>query len=115
MTLWGHDARHIARLEAAGVNELYLPGVALPPDIRLVSEMEQTAGSDLVIFVTPSKATREVAGALAKVPLAPGAILLQLTLPLFRYLFHQLSAIFIECTHHRRMGANRQFIQQLQA
>ena len=79
VTLWGHDPGHIARLAASGANELYLPGIALAPEIRPVSEMEQTAGSDLVIFVTPSKATREVAEALAKISLAPGAVLLSCT------------------------------------
>ncbi len=79
VTLWGHDAAHIARLAADRVNETYLPGVPLATGIRPVAELAQTAGSDLVIFVTPSKATREVATALAGVSLAPGAVLLSCT------------------------------------
>ena len=30
VTLWGHDAAHLDAVRAAGRNERYLPGVALP-------------------------------------------------------------------------------------
>ena len=41
-------------------------------------------------------------------PLVSDAILPQLTLPLFRDGLHQLSTIFVECSHHRGIVANCQ-------
>ena len=79
VTLWGHDPEHIARLRETGLNETYLPGVSLPPTIAPVTDLATVAGSDLIIFVTPSRALRQVAGQLAAVPLASGAVLLSCT------------------------------------
>ncbi len=79
VTLWGHDPEHIRRLRETRLNETYLPCVPLPPTIAPVEDLAEVAGSDLVIFVTPSRALREVAGQMAAVPLAPGAVLLSCT------------------------------------
>ena len=97
VTLWGHDPEHIARLSATGANETYLPGIALAPAIRPVADLAQAAGSDLIIFVTPSKATREVAGALAKVTLAPEAVLLSCTKGIEFGTGRRMSEIIAEC------------------
>ena len=79
VTLWGHDAEHIRCLRKTRQNAAYLPGVALPPAVVPVEDLAAVAGSDLVVFVTPSRALREVAALLAAVPLAPGAVLLSCT------------------------------------
>lgn len=79
VTLWGHDADHIRRLRETRLNATYLPGVPLPPKVFPVGTLADVAGSDLVVFVTPSRALREVAEQLAPVPLAPGAVLLSCT------------------------------------
>ena len=79
VTLWGHDPEHIRRLRDSRTNETYLPGVPLPPPVAPVVDFAEVAGSDLVLFVTPSRALREVVGQLAAVPLAPGAVLLSCT------------------------------------
>ncbi len=79
VTLWGHDPDHIRRLRETRMNETYLPCVSLPPKVTPVADLAEVAGSDLVLFVTPSRALREVAGQLAAVPLAPGAVLLSCT------------------------------------
>ncbi len=79
VTLWGHDPDHIHRLRDTRLNDAYLPGVPLPPTVAPVADLAGVAGSDLVVFVTPSRALREVAGQLAAVPLAPGAVLLSCT------------------------------------
>jgi glycerol-3-phosphate dehydrogenase (NAD(P)+) len=34
VTLWGHDAEHLAQLRETHANTLYLPGVALSPKIK---------------------------------------------------------------------------------
>lgn len=80
VTLWGHDAAHIDLLRATGTNEKYLPGVGLPPTIELVCDLATIDGSDLAVFVTPSRAIREVAGQVASAArLAPGAVVLSCT------------------------------------
>ena len=79
VTLWGHDPDHIRRLRDTRLNDAYLPCVPLPPTVAPVADLADVAGSDLVVFVTPSRALREVAGQLAAVPLASGAVLLSCT------------------------------------
>lgn len=79
VTLWGHDPAHIDTLRNTATNEKYLPGVALPPSVLPTANLQAVADSDLVVFVTPSRAIREVAGQLAAVSLAPEATLLSCT------------------------------------
>ena len=79
VTLWGHDPEHIGQLRTTRRNAKYLPGVVLPEAVTFTSALADAAGSDLVVFVTPSRALREVAGRLADVPLAPEAVVLSCT------------------------------------
>ena len=77
--LWGHDADHIGQLVSTRRNNKYLPGVGLPAGVTPTANLADAAGAALVLFVTPSRAIREVAGRLADVPLAPDAVLLSCT------------------------------------
>ena len=61
VTLWGHDPAHIRTLCTSGTNDKYLPGVTLPPAVQPVADLAIAAGADLAVFVTPSRALREVA------------------------------------------------------
>lgn len=61
VTLWGHDPAHVEAIKKDGSNERYLPSVPLPPQIVPTARMSDLVGCDLVLFVTPSKAIREVA------------------------------------------------------
>ena len=80
VTLWGHDPQHITLLRESGTNAKYLPGITLPPLIKPVDDLRVTAGSDLVVFVTPSHAIREVAGQLSALAVcSPQAVLLSCT------------------------------------
>ena len=80
VTLWGHDPQHIALLRASGTNAKYLPGVQLPSRVTPVDDLRGTDGSDLFVFVTPSRAIREVAAQLAaSFSLAPETVLLSCT------------------------------------
>ena len=80
VTLWGHDPQHIDLLRESGTNAKYLRGVALPSLISPVNDLRLVSGSDLVVFVTPSRVIREVAGQLAAVGACkPGAVLLSCT------------------------------------
>jgi glycerol-3-phosphate dehydrogenase (NAD(P)+) len=59
--LWGHDPVHLAAIQSQRENRRHLPGVKLPPAIRLTSDVAECDDVDLVVFVTPSTALRTVA------------------------------------------------------
>lgn len=66
VTLWGHNASHLAETAAARVNERYLPGVPLPPEFRFQPDLAAAvAAAEVVVLAVPSKAFREVTGQLA--------------------------------------------------
>jgi glycerol-3-phosphate dehydrogenase (NAD(P)+) len=76
VTVWGNDGAAIREIETSRENRQYLPGVPLPETLRFTSELKGLGGADLLLLVTPSHAFREVAQRLAKIPPAPGAVLL---------------------------------------
>jgi 1-acyl-sn-glycerol-3-phosphate acyltransferase len=64
--LGARSAEQVAAMAAAGENEGYLPGVALPEsiDVRLASQIE-LAGLDLVCLAIPSKSLPQAIGSIA--------------------------------------------------
>jgi len=65
VTLWGHDAKQLAEVRAQGRNERYLPGITLPSDLRCLADLAATVrGADTILIAVPSRAFREVTGAL---------------------------------------------------
>ncbi len=79
VVLWGHDARRIADMRASRLSEAYLPGIPLCEAIAPTSSLEDVLDAELLLFVTPSKATREVARALAALRPPEGTIFLSCT------------------------------------
>jgi glycerol-3-phosphate dehydrogenase (NAD(P)+) len=79
ITVWGHNAQHIADVANARENTAYLPGVALPESLRFTADLDALAACDLILFVTPSKAVREVAARLSTVAIQRDAVLLSCT------------------------------------
>ncbi|HWF20347.1 MAG TPA: NAD(P)H-dependent glycerol-3-phosphate dehydrogenase [Verrucomicrobiae bacterium] len=66
ITLWGHDAQRLEEVRRTRCNERYLPGIELPRDWRIESDLARAiAGSDCVVAAVPSKAFREVSRHLA--------------------------------------------------
>ena len=63
--LWGHNPKVVDELVSSRTNNAYLPGLRLPPNVYGTGDLAETADADLIVFVTPSKATRDVATALA--------------------------------------------------
>ena len=62
--LWGHTPQRVEQIRRTRQNPDYLPGVCLPSKIRLTSHLADCASADLIVFVTPSVALRDVAGRL---------------------------------------------------
>jgi glycerol-3-phosphate dehydrogenase (NAD(P)+) len=67
ITLWGHDAGRLEELRRTGRSERYLPGVDLPRDWQVETDVARAvAGSEFVVAAVPSKAFREVTAQLAE-------------------------------------------------
>ncbi len=79
VTVWGHDAAHLAQIERERANTAYLPGIGVPDGIRFTPDLDALAACDLVLFVTPSKALREVTARLSTVAVRADAVLLSCT------------------------------------
>jgi len=62
--LWGHTPERVETISRTRQNPEYLPGTELPPNVSLTSELSDCAAADLIVFVTPSVALREVASLL---------------------------------------------------
>jgi glycerol-3-phosphate dehydrogenase (NAD(P)+) len=61
IVLWGHNAARLEELQRTGRNERYLPGIDLPRDWRIETDLSRAiADSEAVIAAVPSKAFREV-------------------------------------------------------
>ena len=61
ISLWGNNAGRIARVQETRENVDYLPGVRLPKNIRATHDLGECKDADLIVFVTPSIALREIA------------------------------------------------------
>ncbi len=79
ITIWGHDAAHLAQIDRERANTAYLPGIAVPDGLRFTADLDALAACDLVLLVTPSKALREVTARLSTVALRADAVLLSCT------------------------------------
>lgn len=64
VTVWGPFEEEIQTIRAAGENCVYLPGVALPSELRWTSDPQAVARAELVVLVTPSRYFRSTLEAL---------------------------------------------------
>jgi glycerol-3-phosphate dehydrogenase (NAD(P)+) len=61
VTLWGHNAEHLAQVQETRANPLYLPGVALSPRIKFQAGVARaTEEAQCLVIAVPSKFFREV-------------------------------------------------------
>src|ERR1700744_6445336 len=66
IALWGHDAERLDELKRTHQNERYLPGIELPRDWRIDSDLRAALGdSEAMVVAVPSKAFREVTRSLS--------------------------------------------------
>jgi glycerol-3-phosphate dehydrogenase (NAD(P)+) len=67
VTLWGHDPAHLREVRRAGRNEIFLPGIALPPQLKYEPDLlAAAAGSECAVVAVPSKFLREVTARLPR-------------------------------------------------
>ena len=66
VTIWGRDATSLAEIRDTGRSPRYLPGVELPRQWTVESDLARAvAGSECVVVAVPSKSLREVTKQLA--------------------------------------------------
>jgi glycerol-3-phosphate dehydrogenase (NAD(P)+) len=67
VTLWGHDPAHLREVRRAGRNEIFLPGIALPPQLKCEPDLLAAAAcSECAVVAVPSKFLREVTARLPR-------------------------------------------------
>ena len=65
VTLWGHDAAHMARVARDRGNSAFLPGIAFPENLAVSDDLQSLASSvQCCLLVVPSHAFRAVLTAL---------------------------------------------------
>src|ERR1051326_8087606 len=79
ITLWGHNADRIARMQKIRENSDYLPGLKLSDSVHITSDIVDCATADLIVLATPSTALRNIAAQLVKVIGSTDAVLLSCT------------------------------------
>lgn len=61
VTLWCFEKDLAARMRTTGINDLYLPGINLSKNLRVVDDLGLAVeDAAFVVFVTPSQVTRQV-------------------------------------------------------
>jgi glycerol-3-phosphate dehydrogenase (NAD(P)+) len=61
VTIWGHNRARVEELRATGCNARYLPGIQLPKDWTIESDVARAIfGAEFVVVAVPSKVFREV-------------------------------------------------------
>ena len=67
VTLWGHDPAHLREVQRTGRNEIFLPGIRLPPELKCEPDLlAAAAGSECLVVAVPSKFLREVTARLPR-------------------------------------------------
>ena len=62
VTLWCRRPALVSRLRRERVNQVYLPGVSLPADLGITSDLTAAVGrAEVVVWAVPSSGLREVA------------------------------------------------------
>jgi glycerol-3-phosphate dehydrogenase (NAD(P)+) len=71
VVLWAREKEVLSAIAATGVNEPFLPGIALPGGIRATADMAEAAAADALLVAAPAQHVRAVVSALAHTA-APG-------------------------------------------
>src|ERR1700754_3308333 len=75
--LWARRKELAESLDRERTSQFYLPGIEIPKSVLFTDQLAEAAKADVILFVTPSIALREVATSLAATAsLRPNAILI---------------------------------------
>ncbi|MDH3659077.1 MAG: NAD(P)-dependent glycerol-3-phosphate dehydrogenase [Alphaproteobacteria bacterium] len=65
VVLWGRDADAARAMSESRENDRYLPGIALPPAIRITDDLAAASAADAILLVVPAQTVGEIAGVLS--------------------------------------------------
>lgn len=103
---WGRDEALMRQIASTRSNERYLPGLALEGDVEATHDLKQLEPADLVLFVTPSKAMRTVAGALRDAGVLSGnEVLVSCTKGIELATGRRMSQLLEECFPQHHLAA----------
>ncbi len=115
VSVWNWDEKHTAQMLADRENKAYLPGVPLPSDMSISSDLSELTEAEMILFVVPSHALNDVA-AQAKQYIKPQTIIisaakgfhsegqLRLSQVIAQYLPHNPLAVLSGPTHAEEVG-----------
>lgn len=104
LTLWAHSPAHAEELARSGENLRYLPGFALPKEIRITALLaEAVEGVDIVLCVTPSQALRSIMEQIAS-RLTASQVLLSASKGIEEKSFFRMSQIMSEYAPENVIG-----------
>lgn len=95
--LWAHNPKLVEELVSTRTNSSYLPGVRLAPNVYATSDLKETLDANLILIVTPSKAVRQTAEALAAAGIDPQTVLVSCTKGIEHDTGKVMSEILEEC------------------
>lgn len=103
---WGRDEALMRQIASTRTNERYLPGLALESDVEATHDLKRLEPADLVLFVTPSKAMRTVAGALRDAGVLSGnEVLVSCTKGIELATGRRMSQLLEECFPQHHLAA----------
>lgn len=95
--LWSHNPSVLAELVSSRTNSAYLPGVRLPPNVYATGDLGELLGANMILFVTPSRATRQVAGELGALGSLEGKVVVSCTKGIEHDSGKLMSTVLEEC------------------
>ncbi|MDQ2866962.1 MAG: NAD(P)-dependent glycerol-3-phosphate dehydrogenase [Verrucomicrobiota bacterium] len=79
ITLWGHDEERVGKVQKTRENADYLPGISLPENIEATHSLAAVSDAEIIVFVTPSVALREIATKVNAAGVSQNAVFLSCT------------------------------------
>ncbi len=95
--LWSHNPVVLDELVSHRTNAAYLPGIRIPPNVYATGDLGEALDADVILFVTPSKATREVAAKVAALGVKDGQIVVSCTKGIEHNSGKLISEVLEEC------------------
>ncbi|WP_434055032.1 MAG: NAD(P)H-dependent glycerol-3-phosphate dehydrogenase [Roseibium sp.] len=74
--LWARDPETVSTIRSRRQNARYLPGITFDEDLNATESLEDVAGADAILLVTPAQTTRGVLAALKKTGTVNGPVVL---------------------------------------
>lgn len=96
LTLWSHSKSAAETIQQTGENRAYLPGLAIPQDILITTDMERAVQSaEILVLAIPSEHLRTICGKMAPL-LATGQVIVSATKGIEDHSYLRMSQVIAE-------------------